>query len=151
MNQFKRWLSAGAVLFAAAAPLRAVGHPAFQDQMKRLAESKIPENLDLSRERSGASFVVRYAAEAPGGEVPVAELHAWTVAVETKDGRPVPAGGLELSADMPQHRHGLGSVPRVTPLGSGRFRIDGLNFPMPGWWQVKLTVGGETYNFDLVL
>ncbi len=124
--------------------------------MKRLAESKIPEDLDLSRVKTGTTFVVRYAAEGPESRVPVAELHAWTVVVEAKDGTPVDGAVLELAADMPQHLHGLGSVPRVTPLGRGKFRIEGLNFQMPGWWQVvvKVSVRGapeEALRFDLVL
>lgn len=153
MIHFKRWLKSGAVLFAAVWPALASGHPAFQDQMRKLAESKIPENLDLSRVKSGTNFVVRYHPE--GAAVPVADLHAWTVMVEDKDGRPAARCELSFGADMPQHLHGLGSVPRVTRLGPGRFRVDGLNFQMPGWWKVEIEVRGgaaqETFRFDLVL
>ncbi len=156
MVHFRRWLIARSVLLAAAWSGAATAHPAFQDQMKRLAESKIPENLDLSRVKVGTAFVVRYAAEAPEGRIPVAELHAWTVAVEAKDGTPVDGAVLELAADMPQHLHGLGSVPRVTPLGRGKFRVEGLNFQMPGWWQITVKVRArdapeEALRFDLVL
>lgn len=152
MIHIKRWRKVGAVLFAACWAGFASGHPAFQDQMRRLAESKIPENLDLSRVKSGTNFVVRYV---PEGAVPVADLHAWTVVVEDKDGRPVALSELSFVADMPQHLHGLGSVPRVTRVSPGRFRVEGLNFQMPGWWKVEIEVRleavAETFRFDLVI
>ena len=154
MIHFKRWLMSGAVLFAASWPAFALAHPAFQDQMRKLAESKIPENLDLSRVKSGTNFVVRYTPDGVS-RVPVADLHAWTVEVENRESRSASPTELSIVADMPQHLHGLGSVPRVTRLSPGRFRVEGLNFQMPGWWKVEIEVRreqvAETFRFDLVI
>lgn len=149
MTHFRRCLLILTAIFAAG-PSVASAHPAYQDQMKRLAESKIPEKLDLSRIKSGTSFTVRYAPATASGDLPVAELQSWIVTV-------VPAPkALEVEADMPQHLYGLGSVPKVKALGGGKFRVDGLNFQMPGWWQVVFKVQArdgedEAVRFDLVL
>jgi hypothetical protein len=52
------------------------------------------------------------------------------------------AGGdvaaLELAADaaMPDHSHGMNTQPRVTRLGPGRFRVEGMLMHMPGYWEL---------------
>jgi hypothetical protein len=42
---------------------------------------------------------------------------------------------------MPQHGHGLPTVPQVTKyLGDGFYQVEGLKFHMPGWWVVKFNI-----------
>ena len=49
-------------------------------------------------------------------------------------------------ATMPEHRHGMNYRPLITPLGSGRFRVEGMMFHMAGHWQLafEIQAGGET-------
>ena len=49
-------------------------------------------------------------------------------------------GALKVDADMPAHRHGMNYRPLAVPQGSGRFRVDGLMFHMPGRWRLMLEV-----------
>ncbi len=53
-----------------------------------------------------------------------------------------PAADVQVSADaaMPHHGHGMNFVPRTTPLGDGRYRIDGLLFHMRGRWELFVDV-----------
>lgn len=50
---------------------------------------------------------------------------------------------VDVVAFMPAHGHGAPGSPRVTALGGGRYRIDGLALSMPGSWQLRFTFHGE--------
>ena len=66
-----------------------------------------------------------------------------------------PAGGLQVDAHMPEHRHGMNYRARVSAVGDGRFLAEGLLFHMPGRWRLVFDVqrGGRTERLatDLVL
>ena len=59
-----------------------------------------------------------------------------------------PAGATlaRVDATMPEHRHGMNYRPSLQPLGSGRWRAEGLMFHMAGRWELRLDVahGGRT-------
>jgi cytochrome c peroxidase len=50
---------------------------------------------------------------------------------------------LKVDAHMPAHRHGMNYAPKVTALGPGRWRAEGLLFHMPGKWELIFIVDGE--------
>jgi hypothetical protein len=55
---------------------------------------------------------------------------------------PVPIATLKADAHMPEHRHGMNYTPRV--LGSsGRYRVTGFLFHMPGRWEYVFEVTGQ--------
>jgi hypothetical protein len=51
--------------------------------------------------------------------------------------------GLRVDAQMPEHRHGMNYRAKVTNLGGGKFRAEGLLFHMPGRWQFVFDVEGK--------
>ena len=71
--------------------------------------------------------------------VPLLVFHEWTLALRDAGGREVDGATVEVRGGMPEHDHGLPSVPVVTPLGGGRYRIEGLRFHMPGAWVLLFT------------
>jgi hypothetical protein len=46
----------------------------------------------------------------------------------------------KVDATMPEHRHGMNYQPRISALGNGRFRVEGLMFHMSGRWQIEFEV-----------
>ena len=50
-------------------------------------------------------------------------------------------GSVNVDADMPAHGHGMNTAPRLTSLGEGRWRVEGLLFHMPGSWELYVDVG----------
>lgn len=49
--------------------------------------------------------------------------------------------GLELvvSADMPEHLHGMTTRPEASESSTpGDYVVKGMNFHMPGWWKITL-------------
>jgi hypothetical protein len=87
--------------------------------------------------------------------VPVGKMHAWLVNVVDANGQPVDAE-IVMDGGMPQHGHGLPTVPRVTGKDhKGRHIVGGMRFNMSGWWVLTVEVDGEagtdTATFNLAL
>lgn len=119
------------------------------------ASSQAPADLDYSL--SHASDRGLYAVTiAPAVEpIPVGQLHAWTVAVSAADGSPTEAT-VVFDGGMPQHGHGLPTVPKAMGEDAeGRTIIGGVRFNMPGWWELKVTIDGDagedTATFNIAL
>ena len=57
---------------------------------------------------------------------------------------------IQVSGDMPEHRHGMPTQPQVTQnLGGGDYLVEGMRFQMGGWWAVTFAIdadgGGRLY------
>lgn len=90
---------------------------------------------------------------------PTPALHQfqdWLLHVETADGKPVSGATLNVSGGMPQHGHGLPTQPKIkAEQGAGDYRVEGLQFSMPGWWEVHVYIAqperDDTVSFNIVL
>lgn len=80
------------------------------------------------------------------GDLPIAPTAIpmakhFTLSVQLCDGSAVSKGMLKkVDATMPEHRHGMNYQPRITSLGDGGFRVEGLMFHMSGRWQIEFEV-----------
>lgn len=115
-----------------------------------------PRDLDMASTRLSEQGTYRVTYKSETTPVPVHRLHAWTLHVETKDGRPVTDATVKVDGDMPQHGHGLPTRPRVTRnLGNGDYLVEGVKFQMGGWWVMEFTVasgqGSDVARFNLKL
>jgi hypothetical protein len=84
------------------------------------------------------------------------ELQGWLLHVETADGKPVSAANINVSGGMPQHGHGMPTQPKIkAEPGAGDYRVEGLQFSMPGWWEIHVYVAQagheDTATFNLIL
>lgn len=69
---------------------------------------------------------------------------SWVLHVALPDGTAVSGARLLVAGGMPQHGHGMSTQPQITALETpGDYRVDGLQFSMPGWWEVKVHVSNE--------
>ncbi len=93
-------------------------------------------------QRSAAGLYTVARQDAAAG-APLNTLQAWTLHVEDAAGAAVAGASLEVTGGMPAHNHGLPTAPRVTAdLGGGDYRVEGLQFQMPGAWVITVTVDG---------
>jgi len=79
------------------------------------------------------------------GRIPMAKHFA--LDVQLCDKSDISAAHLhKADATMPEHRHGMNYRPVITPLGNGRFRVEGMLFHMAGRWELAFEVqaGNET-------
>ena len=115
-----------------------------------------PADLDLPLTRA-TEHGLYIGTLVPGvSPIPVGTIQSWTVAVATPDGKPLENANLSIDGGMPQHGHGLPTVPQVTKaLGGGRYRVEGMKFNMHGWWTITLKVssaaGTDSATFNLSL
>ena len=62
---------------------------------------------------------------------------------------------LAVDAQMPDHKHGMNYRPTIVPGGDGRYRVDGLVFHMPGYWELSIDVRtgeeSERLTHDFIL
>ena len=83
----------------------------------------------------------RVAIKSEVDPIPLNEIHAWTLHVETDDGKPVNDAEIAGDGGMPAHGHGLPTEPRVAAnLGNGDYRVEGLKFHMQGEWVVTFAI-----------
>ena len=81
---------------------------------------------------------------------------SWVVRVTSTDGTPVPDATVRAAVWRPETGEHAQVQPRVSShLGEGRYRIDGLVFPKPGWWNVPLQIiareGVDSLAFNVIL
>jgi hypothetical protein len=61
-----------------------------------------------------------------------------------RDGRAVTfRGQLDVRAEMPEHNHGMNTVPRITRIDDSSFRVEGMNLHMPGRWRILIDVDSD--------
>ncbi|MEM9059861.1 MAG: FixH family protein [Pseudomonadota bacterium] len=125
------------------------------DAFNRIAKAR-PEALDLSSGVSsrGGFFSVFYDLETECP--PLNQIHSWELALVDREGNPLDGADVTIVADMPEHLHGMTTQPQVSDQSSpGHFRVDGMNFHMPGWWVVTLDVsrnrGRDLAYFNVVV
>lgn len=120
------------------------------------AASVLPADVDFGVMRLSDNGIFRATYSSDVAPVPLNELHAWTLHVETADGAPVEHAVIKVSGDMPEHGHGMPTQPQVTQeLGGGDYRVEGMRFQMGGWWTVTFDIAGGgatdrvTFNLQL--
>ncbi len=115
-----------------------------------------PDDLDLARTQASEKGAFTATIE-PGAEpIGINQIHTWTIDVDMADGTPIEPAAITVDGGMPQHGHGLPTVPQVTRnLGDGKFEVEGMKFNMPGWWVVNVHVatpsGEDKATFNLTL
>jgi len=75
--------------------------------------------------------------------IEVNQMHSWVLQIMT-EGDPVLNAELVIVGGMPEHDHGLATVPRVTEeLGDGKYLLDGLRFHMNGYWEISIEIKAD--------
>jgi hypothetical protein len=102
----------------------------------------------------GSYFVAYRATPHP---IPLNELFEVSVWVYPAQDRSRALTDVNLHADaaMPEHDHGMNTRPKVQANPDGSFKISGMQFHMPGHWQLYLDVTRgsvtERAQFDIEL
>lgn len=82
----------------------------------------------------------------PPLEIGINRYQTWGIFIEDATGKALDQAVVDLRADMPAHGHGLLAQPRIVPgRAPGRYRVEGLRFHMPGYWEIRIQVnqGGK--------
>jgi hypothetical protein len=111
---------------------------------------------DRTMTRMSGSDRFRVSMRSNVDPVPLSRIHNWTLHLETPEGVAVDDAQIGVYGDMPAHRHGLPTKPKVTEnRGGGDYLIEGVKFSMPGRWQLILIITADgkrdkaKFNIDL--
>lgn len=100
-----------------------------------------PDNLNIEQSVLSDSEKLIVAYKTVLNPVPLNKIHGWEVSVTEKDGSPINNAVVNIYAGMPEHLHGMTTKAQVTHSGSqGKYLINGMNFHMPGWWEIIIEV-----------
>lgn len=88
--------------------------------------------------------------------VVINRIHSWELVLIGADNSPLTGAEISVIGGMPDHDHGLPTLPIVTRETSpGHYLLQGVRFHMPGRWQLTVTIsspqGDETGLLDFEL
>lgn len=121
-----------------------------------MGDQPAPNNLDTSTSRLSYDGLFQVSWSSDADVPPLNQIHTWTLHIETADGQPVEGATILVDGGMPQHGHGLPTNPQVTEdLGGGDYRLEGMRFQMPGFWEVRFNISAngqdDSITFNLIL
>ena len=96
-------------------------------------------NTSMTRESVRKLFKVTYVSDT--NPLQIAKFISWKLRVESADGAPVKDAEIIINGGMPEHGHGLPTIPEIV-VGDkpGDYILQGLKFSMPGWWVMTLKI-----------
>lgn len=134
--------------------------PAESARYQQIRRQAYREGVDFEKtvkqDRSQLSRQQRYQVtlvQVPAHQVMHEE--SWLIRITTPDGKPVSGASIHVMGGMPEHGHGLPSQPAVSADNrAGDYRIEGLSFSMPGWWEVSFYISqqkrDDSVTFNLI-
>jgi hypothetical protein len=152
---------AGEALLVALLPLAASSLTGCSDDAPRdTGSSSADDAVDLGDDGDGArvdcggaaeDFVLGMSKATPDGVLTVAIVaaepapprvgtNAWTVLLSDASGDAMTADDVTFTGWMPEHGHGLSSVPLTRELDGGRYEIRPINLFMPQLWEFDVVV-----------
>ncbi|MFT6583852.1 MAG: hypothetical protein ACJAU6_004311 [Alphaproteobacteria bacterium] len=122
----------------------------------KMGRDEIPKNLDKSSSKFTNNKVFKTSLTARETPISINVMQAWVLKVSYPDDHSVDDAKIIIFGGMPTHGHGFPTAPRVTKnLGRGEYLIEGVQFNMPGWWEMKFQISdgrqNDTVIFNLVL
>ena len=141
-------------VFAADTTTTTIESPAATAEISLRADDSADPDRIMTRMSGSDRF--RVSMRSNVDPVPLSQIHSWTLHLETPEGVAVDDAQIGVYGDMPAHRHGLPTKPKVTKnLGGGDYLIEGVKFTMPGRWQLILIITADDkrdkakFNIDL--
>jgi hypothetical protein len=102
---------------------------------------------------SGAQAVFNVTLTSSSGELAIGDFETFELALRDSSGAAVAGAVVAFSGGMPGHGHGFPTVPVVTEIGGGLYKLDGVKFSMGGAWEMTfdITADGKTDSVTLNL
>lgn len=112
------------------------------DTFEKVARER-HKNLNTESSVNSASKALHANYSVIGSSIPLNKIHNWTVQLSHNYNRSLKGANMMLSVTMPEHLHGMTTKPVISKgTKEGEFFIEGMNFHMPGWWELTLDVDG---------
>jgi hypothetical protein len=124
--------------------------------MGKMGRDEIPKNLDKASSKFTSHKTFKTTLTPREKSISINVMQAWVLKVVYPDNHVVDDAKIIIFGGMPTHGHGFPTAPRITKnLGNGEYLIEGVQFNMPGWWEMKFQISdgrqNDTVTFNLVL
>lgn len=90
----------------------------------------------LAKQSAGLTVKIVESNPSP----PKKGMNTMTLELVDGAGAAVDAATVAVTPWMPDHAHGSALTPVATPMGGGRYAVSKIYYPMPGLWQVTVSV-----------
>jgi len=90
----------------------------------------------LTKQNAGLTVKIVESMPSP----PTKGTNTMTLEIADAAGTPIDGATVAVTPWMPDHAHGSALRPVATSVGGGRYAVTKLYFPMPGLWQVTVSV-----------
>jgi hypothetical protein len=98
------------------------------------------EALTVVTSDGGAARIeVRMAPSQP----PIRGVNMAELTVTDANGTPLTGLSITMVPWMPAHGHGASTKPEITEKSGGRYVATDVNLPMPGRWDLRMSLSGE--------
>jgi hypothetical protein len=90
----------------------------------------------LAKQAAGLTVKILESTPSP----PQKGTNTMTLEIDDAAGVPLDGATVAVTPWMPDHAHGSALTPVVAPLGGGKYAVTKIYYPMPGLWQVTVSV-----------
>jgi hypothetical protein len=106
------------------------------------AQDQAPKPAEAAWERTQPSDQGLYKVQLICRQLPsVGPFQDCQIDLKDAQGQAVTEAKISIDGGMPSHGHGLPTAPVVSPIdGQGHYRIDGLQYNMPGPWLLGFLI-----------
>lgn len=94
----------------------------------------------------GTSELAKLTIVAATPEMPIRGINSWTIALSDLEGAPLTGCEVWLTPYMPEHGHGVATVPDVTEGDDGQYQVDQIELIMPGLWEMRFKITCEGWE-----
>ena len=115
-----------------------------------------PKKIDTSPVAVSSTGAIVASYSVLQTPIPLNKIHSWQLMLADKNGKALDGMNVIFISTMPEHLHGMTTKPRVSSTGiAGKYLLEGMNFHMPGWWEITLQISGdgmkEVVHFNLLI
>jgi YtkA-like len=96
----------------------------------------------------------RLTFESEVNPIRINRIHSWILHLQTAGGSPVSGAEIKMQGGMPEHNHGLPTMPLITgSREDGVYRVEGVRFHMTGHWELEFVIktGSDEDSVDISL
>lgn len=103
-----------------------------------LVAAESGDQADFSVITTGGNRLTITSALSP---LEINRMHSWRLRLTNAENAPVANAEITLSGGMPDHDHGLPTLPVITGEPEpGIYLLEGIRFHMPGRWLLQFTM-----------
>lgn len=111
------------------------------------------ETFTAGMMKTGAMTGMQFTLVSSDPAPPARPDNTWVIAIADSTGAPLDGATMSVKPFMPDHNHGTGIVPSITPVAGtpGTYQAKPVNLFMPGVWEITITArpaGGGLADTD---